>query len=314
MISDQHCRRRNRYDLAVERTTRRRGNQRRDSVLKAAARTSADRRRARRRLALFLTVLLGIPAILFGLAWGGHAAWRALLAENDFFLIRHIEVTTDGDLPTGHILEFGRVQVGVNLFAVNLREVRELLLKVPVVAEVRVGRRLPDTLQIAVLERVAVARLGRPGVGTPLAVDATGHVLGPSAVRPGLPVVVGVRDQALRPGDVIEDPMLGEALRILDICRHPEMHPILPVTTIDIRHPERHELHLAGGERAMLSRDDIEDKLERLRVIRSETDRLGLDLADFDLTVDRNFVGRPASWQDPAAAAREGDSAGGMKR
>jgi hypothetical protein len=34
--------------------------------------------------------------------------------------------------------------------------------------------------------------------------------------------------------------------------------------------------------------------------MRREARRRGLDLAVYDMTVERNYVGRPAAWKDPA--------------
>jgi cell division septal protein FtsQ len=291
--------------VANQRTTPQRGNRRRESVLKATV-LSAERRRARRRrLGLALAWLVGLPLLAGGLAWGGHAGWRALFSENEFFQIRQIEVTTDGDLGLGHILEYAKVREGLNLFAVSPREIRELLLTVPVVANAQVGRRLPDTLVIEVAERVAVARLGRPGAGSPLAVDMQGHVLGPSSVRASLPVVLGVRDMGLRPGDVVRDPMLAEALEVLDICNQAGMRQKLAVAVIDVGNEELLDLGLATGEQVLLSRAGLAEKLHQLCHMREAAAGRGLDLRVYDMTVERNFVGRPASWQDPARDAGE---------
>lgn len=274
---------------------------RRESVSRAAAR-SVERRQARRRAGRTLGLVLGIPVVLAGVAWGGVAAWRAMFSENSFFQIQQIEVTTDGDLGRGHILEYAQVSVGLNLFAVNPQQIRALLMSVPVVAHAQVGRRLPDTLVIELTERVAVARLGRAGSGSPLAVDAQGHVLGPSSVRARLPVVVGIRDIGLRPGDRVKDPMLAEALTVLEVCNQAGVRPELSVATIDVSNDEQLDVGLATGEQVLLSRAGVEKKLRQLCVMREVARRRGLVLGVYDMTVERNFVGRPTAWQDPAAA------------
>lgn len=286
--------------MAFKRSQKRR-NRSRGSRLKASVR-SADRRRAiRRRIAAIAILVLGIPALGVGLVLGGHAAWLAMFEENDFFEIRRIEVTTDGTLGLGHIQEYAKVRPGMNLFAVRPDDVREWLLMVPVIENAQVGRRLPDTLTIEVAERVAVARLGRPGAGSPLAVDATGHVLGPSSVRASLPVLLGVRDKGLRPGDVVRDPMLQDGLTVLEVCNQAAMRREMTVTTIDLSGEEQIEVGLASGERVLLSRDRLEEKLRQLPRMRAEAKKKGLQLTEYDLTVDRNYVGRPAAWGHPAA-------------
>ena len=287
--------------MVFGRTDQRQRNRSHDRVLQATVRSVERRRAARRRVGSVLGVLIGLAALGAGLFWGGQAAWRGLFTENNFFQIRQIEVTTDGALGAADIRDYAHVQEGQNLFAVHPAEIRAALLTVPVISGAQVGRRLPDTLIIEVAERVAVARLGRPGAGSPLAVDATGHVLGPSSVRASLPVILGVRDKGLRPGDVVQDPMLKEALQVLEICNYVTMRQELVVATIDVSDEDRLEVGLTTGETVLLSRTQLRDKLDRLRAMRIEARKRGLDLAVYDMTVDRNFVGRPATAAAPAA-------------
>ena len=272
----------------------RRKNRSREALLRAAVRSGERRRTVRRRIWVGLGVLIGAPALALGLYWGGHQAWLGMFAENPFFEIKRIEITTDGMLGVADIQDYARVRPGLNLFAVRPQDVRAALLAVPVIADAQVGRRLPDGLVIEVTERIAVARLGRPGAGSPLAVDATGHVLGPSSVRVSLPVIQGVRDVGLRPGDVVADPMLREALVVLDVCNAEKMREVLAVASIDVGNDERIEVGLASGERALLSRDGVKEKLWQLREMRKAARDRGLALATYDLTVDRNYVGRSA--------------------
>ena len=276
----------------------RRKNRSRDGLLRAAVRSGERRRTVRRRLLAGLGVLIGLPALAVGLYWGGHQAWLGMFAENPFFEIKRIEITTDGMLGVGDVQEYARVRPGLNLFAVRPQDIRAALLAVPVIADAQVGRRLPDGLVIEVTERIAVARLGRPGAGSTLAVDATGHVLGPSSVRISLPVILGVRDVGLRPGDVVADSMLPEALAILEVCNAEKMRGVLAVASIDLGQDERIEVGLASGERVLLSRDRIKDKLWKLREMLKEARRQGLALATYDLTVDRNYVGRSTAAEE----------------
>ena len=272
-----------RKSLAFRKTEERRRNRPRESVLKVAARTVERRRTARRRIGGILALVVGLPALAVGLIWGGNEAWRAMFTENNFFQIRQIEVTTDGDLQAANIQEYAKVRKGLNLFAVRPEAIRASLLSVPVIASAQVGRRLPDTLIIEVAERVAVARLGRPGSGSPLAVDPSGHVLGPSSVRASLPVILGVRDTGLRPGDVVSDPMLKDALTVLDICNQSAMRREMVVATIDLGNEEMLDVGLMSGEQVLLSRERLEEKLRQLPIMRSVARGKGLDLAVYDM-------------------------------
>jgi len=269
-------------------------------LLQAATRSKSRRQAGRRRIGMGLVWAVTLPALLVGLIWGGIETWRALFVENDFFQIREIEITTDGTLGAGHIQEYAKVQTGLNLFAVRPKDIRESLLLVPVIANAQVGRRLPDTLVIEVTERVAVAGLGRPGAGIPLALDATKHVLGPSSVRASLPIILGVRDKGLRPGDIVSDPMIDQALLILDLCNQSAMRREMEVATIDLSNEEQLDVGLISGEQVLLSLDGLKEKLPQLPIMRRVVRDKGLDLAVYDMTVDQNYVGRPSSWVEPS--------------
>jgi len=285
--------------VAIRKTNQRRRSRPRESLLRTAARSSSRQRAGRRRMGRLFFWLVLLPVVLAGLVWGGRAAWRVLFVENDFFRICRIEITTDGNLGAGHIQEYAQVREGLNLFAVHPEQIRKLLLMVPVIEKVQVGRQLPDTLVIEVTERVAVARLGRPGSGTPLAVDLTKHVLGPSSVRASLPVILGVRDKGLRPGDVVEDPLMDEALLILELCNQAEMRREMEVATINLSDEEMLDVGLISGEQILLSREHLKKKLLQVPILRSAARAKGLDLSVYDMTVDRNYAGRSSSWVEP---------------
>jgi cell division protein FtsQ len=286
--------------VTVRKKNQRRGNRRKESLLQTATRSTSRRKAGRRRVGRGLFWFLAVPVLAAGLIWGGLEAWQALFVENDFFQICEIEITTDGTLGAGHVQEYAKVRKGLNLFAVRPAEIRDSLLLVPVVANAQVGRRLPDTLVIEITERVAVARLGRPGAGTPLAVDSTRHVLGPSSVRASLPVILGVRDKGMRPGDIVSDPMMEQALLILDLCNQSVMRAEMEVATIDLSDEEQVEVGLVSGERVLLSLEGLRDKLPQLPVMRAVARDKGLHLAVYDMTVSRNYVGRPSDWTEPA--------------
>jgi len=87
---------------------------------------------------------------------------------------------------------------------------------------------------------------------------------------------------------------------VLDLCTRPELRAELSVATIGVGGEDYLDVGLATGEQVLLSREEVEDKLDKLRRMRREARRRGLDLAVYDMTVERNYVGRPAAWKDPA--------------
>lgn len=276
-----------------------RRNRARESVLRAAAHAVESRRASRRRWGIAAVVLLGTAALGAGAWLGGRWVWERCFLHNDYFRIRHVEISTDGTLDPALVREYAGVREGMNLFEVHPDAVRSNLLAVPVVASVSAGRRFPDTVVIDIAERPPVARLGTRASGTPLAADATGHVLGPSSVRADLPIVSGLRDKALRPGDVIGDPLMATALRILEICARPDLRREMRVAQVDISSDTWITLALADGGQILLSHDGLETKLERFPLMRDAARRRGLDLAIYNMTSDANYAATPRGGPHP---------------
>ena len=209
------------------------------------------------------------------------------------FTLSRIEVSTDGSLSTDSILHAAGVATNQNLFALSPADIRARLEANPAVASARVSRRLPDTLRIDVAERVAVARLASSfGANAPLAIDATGHVLGPRSVRPELPLLVGLRDSALSPGDVSSDPLLPDLMAILDLASAPSLRASYSIQALDIRDRSRIRLCLATGQEVLLSLKNYEPKLRQLPVMLSVARERGQSLRTFDMTVDRSYPAR----------------------
>jgi len=185
------------------------------------------------RAAAALFVVAAVVGSVYGL---GRTFRRILLTGNPHFTCRQIRVTTDGRLRPAEIRQLVR-ESGVhegetNLFAIDLRRLRERIRRTsPLVREVQLIRRLPDTLEVRVAEREPVAQLLRTG-GRLL--DEKGVILPP---RPDedvalLPILVGVRNAHRLPtGATMRDELVQGALRLVTLIRTEgfdrEIDPIL---------------------------------------------------------------------------------------
>lgn len=235
-----------------------------DTWLTVSARTREKNAERRRVIGLFILITL----IVAGFGWFGYlglaAAGRHLFTENEKYQVLHWDLQSNGPLLTSqHIREYAQLRDQENLLALNLNEIRRRLESVPVVQSVEVSRQLPDTLIVRVDERLAVARLGAD-TRMALAVDRTGHVLGPGSLRPNLPAVVGLREPGLRPGMTITDPLFRDALRVLDLCERPHLSPYVRLRSINISDPENLDLRLMNGEQVRIARAHIEPRMVEL--------------------------------------------------
>ncbi len=224
----------------------------------------------------------------------------------DFFAVTRIEsgayrFTDPGalDLRLGSFL-------GRNLWTLPAAEVRERLADLPWVRDLRVGRRLPGTLEVDFREwrpLAVLAPAGDEAAAEPsLVLGEHGRALPfPAGLAPaGLPTLVGVR--ALPEGDGLAldlDP--GEAAALLELfsaVADAGLETVSPVDFVVVR-PEGFAIVLQGGQgRLLLGREEFAARLDRY-LAASEHIEPGLEI---DLRfADRVTVRRAGT--PPAAAA-----------
>lgn len=258
---------------------------------RSTAHSLARRRTARvvRNLLLTLLLLVLLAAAVPASRW----FYRRAVSENDFFTLRHADVLTDGILSSDHILRAAGISVGTNIFAFSVDAVRDRIAADPLVQSAAVVRRIPDTLLVSVVERRPVARITAAGNTATLAIDDTGHVLGPSALRSALPVLTGLSDTALAPGDIVSDPLLPRLLDIVSICNHPEIRDAFIPVRLDVSDRTRILMTLSTGENVFLSTDGYAEKIRQLVIMRRVAAERSLPLRNWDLTADRSYPATP---------------------
>jgi cell division septal protein FtsQ len=262
---------------------------RRNSILMVSARMSDRRKERVHRVGTILLVTVVLAGIGWAVLLGAKIIGQTLFSENDRFVIRHLDIRSDGKLQPEHIREYAHIEEGMNLFAVDLDQVRDDLASIPIVHSVSVRRKLPDTLDISVSERIPAARLGEESTGYPLAVDRCGFVLGPTSISQQLPSITGLQEKGLRPGAQLGDPGVKSALHVVDLCDLPSFSRFLKIKNVDVSHSEYLEVRLLRGERILLSRENMDMKLTKLCEIMKHTADMGRAIAAIDMTVEKNF-------------------------
>ena len=151
-------------------------------------------RRFYTRVAAGFAVLLIVGAAVTVTLMGLPARWwqkTAVAAADAGFEVRHVEVSGVRNMPRLPVYTAALDGATNSMLLVNLGEVRARLMALPWVADASVGRRLPDTLVVDVVERRPIAlwqyqhRLA--------AIDRTGQPLTFEHLDrfPDLPMVVG---------------------------------------------------------------------------------------------------------------------------
>jgi cell division septal protein FtsQ len=219
-----------------ERKYKRRRNRRRKLMLEVN--TSLKRRPGAwmAKGGLILLVLLCVTLVV-GLGWlGAQQAGAVLFSKNDEYQLKHVVVDCQDPKLRQYVAE--QFPLGdTNLFAVDIVQIQSDLEQTANVKSARVSRRLPDTLHIELVERVAVARLG----GTKdrrnhLVVDEEGTVFLPrSSVREaGLPWITGhYSSREHSSGDTIEGPIM-DALALIYVLQTTDAGRVIQFNNIDI--------------------------------------------------------------------------------
>lgn len=277
-------------------------------LLDVKVHTEARTRQRVRWVSALITATAVIAASSYGLYQAGKFGVAKLVFENPRFTIAQIRVENDGVLTPQQVMRFGGVQVGQNIFAINLRQIQRNLELIPLVKSVEVRRELPQRLFLHLEERVPVARLqpssrqlkdevffvDRAGVVMKPIKFTDGTVIQPQTVRP-LPVLTGAALADVRVGRAVESEQIYRALELLDKLEQSGAGAMLEVEQVDLS-KTRH-LTVTTKQRMVLRFDvlDFQPQLRRLNAILSWAQQRQQQVASVDLTVGRGvpvtFVG-----------------------
>lgn len=156
-------------------------------------------------LVVLLTIGLG-TVILANL-------WKSKL------VVEHVTVSGNNIIDTERVLHLANVPAGIRMVDLDLHAVETRIGSHPYVASVVVERNLPATIHIEIAERKPLALLNSQDLRY---VDREGVVLPNSVSRElfDLPVITGIGStQTTKPGTIITDPDLAEALEILETSK-----------------------------------------------------------------------------------------------
>lgn len=243
-------------------------------------------------------VVAGLCLLIAG--WGlwmlAGGTGRLLFSNNSRFDVQHVEARTDGVLPEALLVEWAGVPEQVNLFQLSLPGVRDRLEKNPIIRQAVVRRRLPDTIELVVNERVPIARMGQVEGHMNWLVDVEGVLIRKSFQDKHLPFLLGV-PQNVTLGDTIAQGRAADGLMYLAQLREMPAfkRDLFDVHMISVGHPDYLDARLRDGSRVLLPRDAEARRVleEATRIIDLER-RSGRDLQHFDLRPrGENRIGAP---------------------
>src|SRR6266480_5258807 len=251
-------------------------------------------------------------ALVAGLCTGGYVGAREaatrLFFENPDYQVKTIELQTDGTLQREDVLKTAGLHEGENVFSVNLAQIRDRVQQLPQADEVEVVRKLPNEIDIRIVERRPVAWItSESEITDPFASDAAflvgrrGVLMKQKKLLPeylGLPLILGCRSESLEPGKVVESPEAKTALELLRLTERSLLQTRFQIREIDISKTYCLAVTDKNRSRVMFALNDLEEQLRRLQVFLDYCDNTKQELETLNLVAQRNI---PVTFTSPAA-------------
>lgn len=256
------------------------------------------------RVRIFIAVAVAAGSLIG--AWRG-SVWLLdyLIYKNDAFVIRQIDVQTDGVLTAETIRQWAMVHAGQNLMGLDLARVQRDLELRPPIQFAAVERILPHTLKLIVNERVPVAQAmittPLPNGGTDQAIydfDEDGYAMEPLDPRwrstppaPGewLPILVNVQASDVQLGRQTESAQIRAALKLVADLDHSPMAGMVELKTINVAVPEILQATTSQGGQVTFSIDHFDTQLRRWRMITDQFQKWGRAITWVDLSIANNL-------------------------
>ena len=242
---------------------------------------------------------------------------RRTIYENSAFVIRRIQVETDGVLSPEQICAWAGVRSQANLMALDLARVKRDLELVPAIESAAVERILPGTLRLRVIEREPIARVifarvqGRgASTNSSLTLDANGYFM--FSIEPGqrhqptvasedhLPILAGIPAVDMRPGRQVESPQVRAALTLIQAFQRSPMAGLVDLKVIDVSQPGVLVVATGQENEVTFGMSNFELQLGRWRLVHDYARKAGKHILMLDLAVANNA---PMLWEDAAGVA-----------
>lgn len=192
-----------------------------------------------RSTARIVCVVLGVLLLANAIWLGPRLFYLAHFRHNSCFTLRDIAIASGETMSEMLVRDFLGLREGMSLFDPDIeRRRREMLAIAPNVRSISITRRLPARLEVRVVEREPVGRVGRGGQ----VVDGEGVVFPRYVNTDHLPMLTGLEGIEVQPGARLDGMGLA-AVRLLTCLARPEFS--LPVATVDISRPDYLQLVLS---------------------------------------------------------------------
>jgi cell division protein FtsQ len=241
-----------------------------------------------------LVIILMVAGTGVGLRFGLSFLLDQTLYQNPRYALAQIDIEPRGHFTPHVIRQAAGLELGQNLWTLDLPRIVHDLEQLPYVSSARVERQFPDRVTIHIQERVPVAKISGLNVDIntreTFYLDRDCIVLTPRADEPdpGLPEIIGLTNAELEPGVRLEQPNLTRALEILDAIDHTPLHTTIDIRTIDLSQPLSITMVTTRDMTINFRLDYVDQQLVRLKEALDYADSKQSTIHSIDLTPNQN--------------------------
>lgn len=262
----------------------------------AAAKLS-PRRRIRRRLlatklAAFACFSVSIPVAI---QWG----YGEVFFKNEEFVLKTLQIQTDGILSVSRLAEIANVAPGMNLMDLDLGQIQQQIETLPQVEKATVTRELPERLHLAIRERIPVAWLSIPPLGVRpwdmergFLLDEEGHLFRCLDLNDGmksLPVVESFQMTDPVEGTQVESEGVLAGLQLILESEKRFVEDGLAVRQVKVRDEWAVECDYNTNLKVIFGVYDYQRGLEDFSLILDRMAESGRELASVNVAAEKNI-------------------------
>lgn len=277
-------------------------------LLDVRVRSRTARQHRNRRFLVVLSKVLLATILVVGVFLGGRLLLDRFFFQNPDYQLALVDVQTDGTLQRGEVLQNAELREGENIFSFNLAQVHDRLQQLAQVDEVQVVRKMPNEIDIHIVERKPVAWItSDKEMADPFQsdaaflVDARGVLMKEKKLLPeylGLPLISGCATESLEPGKTIQSFEAKAALELLRLSSASFMQSRFQIGEIDAS--KGYCLLVTGKNHTRVSFgfDQLPEQVQRLEQFLIYADDSKREIETVNLLVKRNI---PVTFMKPAS-------------
>ena len=269
-------------------------HRRHQHLLEVSVRRDIARFQRLRAVMMFSCKAVLLVSVIVGAYLGGKECLRRFLWENPDYYLAFVNVNTDGTLTHEQVRTTANIELGQNIFTIDIAKAREAIDAMPQVESVELQRVLPNRIEVKIFERRPIAWLAAKAGEDPsvsdksFLVDSRGIAMQIKARLPeylSLPVIAGVSMENLVAGQKVKSYEMQAALDLIRLnTDNTRFHP----RTLDIAKGYCVVVTDQSRRKVTFGLEKVDQQVNRLMRYMEFSETSGRQIQTVNLMVERN--------------------------